>query len=560
MKRCPECRRDYYDDTLLYCLEDGVALVQGAVPSPDEPATQILHETEAPAEAVTRAHVNRTEQTAVLPSGVANVSKSKGFDSRLVASSFVLAILVFAGFLGYRYLNGSENGQIRSIAVLPFENRSGDPDSEYLSDGLPETLIYRLSQLPNLKVSPVSSVVRYKGKDTDIGVISSELDVDAVMSGRLVQRGENLTISVDLIDAKTRKLIWGEQYERKLSELLATQRDIATEIAQKLELKLSGADEQKLVKKYTESDEAYQLYLRGRYHLAKRTKEDHQKALDYFRKAIKLDAGFAQVYVGISYLYFTGKRLGLKDENSELQSSALKAVELDPDLAEAQTALSIARLQEWKWVEAEQAGRKAIQLDPKSAEAHYFLGLLLGRIGRFDEALDQIKKAVELEPMSLIMNANLAGAYMDVGQNDLALIQARKTYDLDRNFASGRVWLINAYTRNKMYDEAVKLYEEAGKQEIDSLVMGRVYAAMGRRAEAEAIIEKVREEGFEAAQYWSARVYANLGEKDKAIAELEKAVAAKSDEAPRMRTDPEFAVLRGDPRFDDLVKQMKLPD
>jgi TolB-like protein/Tfp pilus assembly protein PilF len=559
MKRCPECGRDYNDDSLSFCLDDGSELLFGPK-SFDEPQTAIFHDTDAPSEARTRAHIHTT---AAEQSNTGETSERQSLSAHRAAKPLIGAVVVFVllgGFVTYRYFSVARSGQINSIAVLPFENRTGDLDSEYLSDGLPETLIYRLSQLPNLKVSPVSSVIRYKGKETDIGVIASELEVDAVMSGRLVQRGENLTISVDLIDAKTRKLIWGEQYERKLTELLATQRDIATEIAQKLELKLSGADEQKLVKKYTESDEAYQLYLRGRYHLAKRTKEDHQKALDYFRKAIKLDAGFAQAYVGVSYLYFTGRFLGIKDENSELQSSALKAVELDPDLAEAQTALSIAKLQEWKWAEAEQAGRRAVQLDPKSAEAHYFLGLLLGRLGRFDEALDQIKKAVELEPMSLIMNANLAGAYMDAGRNDLALIQARKTHDLDRNFASGRIWLINVYTRNKMYDEAVKLYEDAGKQEIDALVMGRVYAAMGRRAEAESIMQQVREKGFEAGHYWSARVYMVLGENNKAVSELTKAVAAKSDEAPRMRTDPEFAALRDDPRFTALVKHMNLPD
>lgn len=550
---------------MSFCLDDGSELLYGpgtGTASGDEPATAILHETDAHGEAPTRAQIHTT--AAEPRSHVGDVPEKQSFSTNrgvkplLVVA--VLAVIALAGFFGYRYLNRGESGQIRSIAVLPFENRSGDPDSEYLSDGLPETLIYRLSQLPNLKVSPVSSVIRYKGKETDIGVIANELEVDAVMSGRLVQRGENLTISVDLIDAKTKKLIWGEQYERKLSELLATQRDIATEIAQKLELKLSGADEQKLVKKYTENDEAYQLYLRGRYHHAKRTKDDTQKALDYFRQAIRLDPAFAQAYVGITYAYFTGRFVGIDDETSEGQRSALKAVELDPTLAEAQTALSIARLQEWKWAEAEQAGRRAVQLDPKSADAHYFLGLLIGRLGRFDEALDQIKKAVELEPMSLIMNANLAGAYMDAGQNDLALIQARKTYDLDRNFASGRIWLINVYTRNKMYDDAVKVYEEAGKQEIDSLVMGRVYAAMGRRAEAEAIMEQVRSKGFGAGHYWSARVYAHFGEKDKAIAELEKSVLARSDEAPRMRSDPEFAILRDDPRYVALVKQMNLPD
>ena len=182
-----------------------------------------------------------------------------GIDKRLLAAPFLLAIIALGGFLGYRYFTASDSGQINSIAVLPFENRSGDADTDYLSDGLADSLIYRLSQLPNLKVSPTSSVMRYKGKETDVAKIAKELEVDAVMSGRLSQRGDDLSISVQLIDARTKKLIWAEQYDRKMADLLATQREIATAITQKLELKLSG-NETGISKKYTDNNEAYQLY------------------------------------------------------------------------------------------------------------------------------------------------------------------------------------------------------------------------------------------------------------------------------------------------------------
>ena len=249
MKRCPECRRDYYDDTLLYCLDDGNALLEGPA-SADEPATAILHVTEAPSEAATRAQIHMTDQTAVLPANTGDiVPKPRGLDKRLLAAPFLLAIIVLGGFFGYRYFKSSTSGQINSIAVLPFENKSGNADSDYLSDGMAESLIYKLSQLPNLKVSPRSSVFRYKGKEIDVEKIGAELGVDAVMSGRIIQRGDNLTISVDLVDVRNKKSLWGDQYERKMSDLLATQREIASAITQKLQLKLSGEAEQKLAKK-----------------------------------------------------------------------------------------------------------------------------------------------------------------------------------------------------------------------------------------------------------------------------------------------------------------------
>ncbi|MGI8813401.1 MAG: hypothetical protein ACR2IH_12880, partial [Pyrinomonadaceae bacterium] len=254
MKRCPECRRDYTDDTLLYCLEDGVQLLQGSVPISqtlaDEPATALLHTPDAAGDAPTRAQIHTTDQTAVLPRGaeaepqknVGDSSEKRSFSVNKAATPLVIAgiavLLLIGGFFGYRYFMSAGGEQINSVAVLPFENSSGSTDTDYLSDGLADSLIYRLSQLPNLKVSPTSSVMRYKGKETDVAQIAKELEVDAVMSGRLVQRGDDLSISVQLIDSRTKKLIWAEQYDRKMSDLLATQREIATAITEKLQLKL----------------------------------------------------------------------------------------------------------------------------------------------------------------------------------------------------------------------------------------------------------------------------------------------------------------------------------
>ena len=257
---------------MMFCLDDGAELLYGPARSEpgaiatgfpsDEPQTAILHSTAAPGEAPTRAQIHMTDQTAVLPAGTGDVvPPPRGRDKRLLAVPFLLSIIVLGGFFGYRYFKPSTSGPINSIAVLPFENKSGNADSDYLSDGVAESLIYKLSQLPNLKVSPRSSVFRYKGKEIDVEKIGAELGVDAVMSGRIIQRGDNLTISVDLVDVRNKKSLWGEQYERKMSDLLATQREIASAITEKLQLKLSGDGEQRLAKKSTDSNEAYELFL-----------------------------------------------------------------------------------------------------------------------------------------------------------------------------------------------------------------------------------------------------------------------------------------------------------
>ena len=249
MKRCPECRRDYTDETLNFCLDDGATLLDGPA-SGDESATVVLPN-EIPSESPTRAQLHTTASAAEPQTHFGDSTEKQSFSAHraakptagrvsLVAAAIIIAALSASGLIGYRYFSNS--GRINSIAVMPLQNSSGNADSEYLSDGLAESLIYRLSQLPELKVSPASSVMRYKGKEFDAQKIASELGVQAVMSGRMVQRGDNLSISVELIDAVNNKTIWGEQFERKMSDLMATQREIATVITEKLQLKLTGAE------------------------------------------------------------------------------------------------------------------------------------------------------------------------------------------------------------------------------------------------------------------------------------------------------------------------------
>jgi len=275
MKRCPQCAREY-DNTMSFCLDDGAELLYGPA-SMDEPTTAILDSTAAIDEAPTRAQFHTTDQTGLATGIEDGAINPRGFDKRLIIFP-TLVIIAAVGFFGYRYFASPTSQRINSIAVLPFQNTNSDAD--YLSDGLTDSLIYRFSQLPNLKVSPTSSVMRHKGSAADVSQIANDLDVDAVLSGRLTQIGDDLSISVQLIEARTKKLIWAEQYDRKMTDLLATQREIAREIVEKLKLKVSG-EEKGLAKHYTESNEAYQSYLKGRFYWNKRTGTGMQKALEY---------------------------------------------------------------------------------------------------------------------------------------------------------------------------------------------------------------------------------------------------------------------------------------
>ena len=570
MKRCPECRRDYYDDSLLYCLEDGASLIQGSVASPDEPATAILGITNAVRDTPTRTQIHATEPAAALPSETTEPAK-KHIDKRFVVLPILLAITLLGGFIAYRYFRVDASEQISSIAVLPFENRSGSSDTDYLSDGLADSLIYRLSQLPNLKVSPTSSVMRYKGKEPDVSQIAKDLNVDAVMSGRLVQLGESLNISVQLIDVRTGKLIWAEQYDRRMADLLATQREIATMITQKLQLKLSGDDAKGITKKYTDNNEAYQLYLKGRYYLAKRTKDDIIKGIDYFKQAIALDPSFALAYARISDAYLSMPAypyMAPKEAYPQAKAAAARAVEIDPRLAEGHTFMGMTlAICDHNWPESEREFKRGIELDPNNASAHFRYGqIYLADIGRLDEAISETKRALELEPLDLNMGANLAWLYIFSGQNDKALEQAKKIYDMEPAFPVGRWMLGEAYVMNGMYQESLTLNEAILQADPMSQYtlrnVGVAYAKLGRARDAEQIVQRFKDlrKTQYVLSYRFASLYAALAERDEAFAELETAFEEQDWQLQRIKVDPFMDPLRGDARFKAMLKKMNLPE
>ncbi|MDQ1639785.1 MAG: eukaryotic-like serine/threonine-protein kinase [Pyrinomonadaceae bacterium] len=492
----------------------------------------------------------------------------QGLKQHKLAAAIVVVLLISAVVLSAYYVRARNAvAAIDSIAVLPFENKSNAVDTEYLSDGLAESLIYRLSQLPNLKVSPTSSVMRYKGKGMDLKAIATDLGVSAVLTGRIAQRGENLTISVELVDARNNKVLWGEQYDRQMSDLLATQREIAAAIAQKLQLKLGGSETKGITKHYTDNNEAYQLYLKGRFHFARRTYADLQRSIEFYQQAIKLDPNFALAYAASSEAYMVMPSFAYESPQEAMpkaKAAVTKALELDPDLPEAHTARGvILSTYDWNWAEAEREFKRSLELDPKNALTHFrYAWVYLSPMGRHEEAIAEMKRAMELEPLSLIQGANFAGVYLYARQFDNSLEQARKTYDLDPSFIGGRNWLVHAYEVKGMYAESLALSQKTSGSDYEllaDLVYG--YAKTGRRREAAEVIDRWKElekKGY-ISNYWLAIAYAALGEKDAAFAELEKAYQTHDWFFQRLKVDPFMDPLRDDPRFNDLVKRIGLP-
>lgn len=571
MKRCPECRRDYTDETLNFCLDDGAALLEGPA-SADEGATAVLHSTDAPGDAPTRLIDPQTTSPPESPvRSELPANRPEGPNKMVWVLGGLAVVIVLGSVFGYRYYSSATATQIKSIAVLPFENRSGSSDTDYLSDGLADSLIYRLSQLPDLRVSPTSSVIRYKSSPADVSQIARELDVDAVLSGRLLLVGETLNISVQLVETSTKKLIWAEQYDRKMSDLLATQREIATTIADKLQLKLAGDQAKGITKKYTNSNEAYQLYLKARYHFAKRTKADMLQAADYYRQAIAIDPDFALAYARIAEVYLnlpSYPYVGPSEALPEGRAAVSKALELDPALSEAHAfnAFNLAAY-EWKWADAEREFKRAIELDPNSSAAHFRYGqLYLAPRGRLDESIAEMKVAMDMEPFDIVIGGTYAWAHLAGGQNEKALEIAKKTYDLEPNHPIGRHFMAMTYNANGMYDEAIAVCENALRSDPTSQFMlqsaGIGYASSGRRDKAEEILKKFEDLGktHYVAPYGLAAVHTALGNRDDAFALLEKGYQVHDWFLIRLKVDPQFASLRDDRRYKDLLKRLGLPE
>jgi serine/threonine-protein kinase len=487
----------------------------------------------------------------------------------VMVGSLLVVALLGVGLWFFYFRVSAANKTISSIAVLPFQNKSSDADTDYLSDGLAESLIYRLSQLPNLKVSPTSAVMRYKGKELDAQQIAKELGVQAVMSGRMIQRGENLSISVELVDAANNKIIWGEQYERKMSDLLTTQREIATTITEKLQLKLSGENAKGITKKYTESNEAYQLYLKGRYLWNQRTGESLKRATEFYNQAIEKDPGFALAYAALAetYVLFANYEVSSPaDSMPQSKAAALRALELDDSLAEAHSALGWYLCQyEFDWIGGEKEFRRAIELNPNYATAHQWLASVFAQTKRFDAAQAEIKRASDLDPLSPIIAVNVAFDLWESRRYDEALKQFERTLLLHPDFTvaqQGLCWTYSAMGKSELAITACRKSLDLTKGAWDKGRLSMVLGSAGHTDEAKKLLQELQTESSQRYIPKMALALAHLGlnQKAEALAMIEQDVAEHGYWVGSMGVEPEFDELRSEPRFKALIKRANLPE
>ncbi|MEJ7847836.1 MAG: tetratricopeptide repeat protein [Pyrinomonadaceae bacterium] len=577
MKRCPECRRDYADETLNFCLDDGASLLDGPA-CVDEPATAILSEPGAVPTGFRPAELPGESATKIFDqdpgtNDIISKAETTGQDRKITASPrnsviagiFGILLITVLGLGGYYWLYGrNSNAPISSIAVMPFVNESGNPDVEYLSDGMTETLISRLSQLPNLNVTARSSVFRYKGKDTDARTIAQELNVQAILTGKVVQRASELALYVELVDAGTDKVIWSETYNRQLLNLVSLQTEIAKDVSQKLKMKLSGAEERLLAVKDTESTEAYQLYLRGRFFWNKRTLKDVENSIPYFQQSIAADSSFALAFSGLADSYMTLALLEggppPHETMPKARDAARKALMIDDRSGEAHATLGIIlNLYDYDFAGSEREFKRALELEPNYATAHLRYSLLLTLLGRHDESLVAIRRALEIEPLSVFVNRAYGDRLIDARRYDEAVVQLKKTLELDNNYALAHSSLAWVYQVQGNYAESVeevaKMYDVTGRNEYAALVR-QSYISGGWQGYLEAMT--ARQPGLRA--YTKASHYAALGKKDLAFTELNRAYDNRESNISRLNVDGRLDSLRDDPRFEELVKKVGFPE
>jgi serine/threonine protein kinase/TolB-like protein/Tfp pilus assembly protein PilF len=457
----------------------------------------------------------------------------------------------------------------KSIAVLPFENASNEPNTEYLSEGISEALINSLSELQQLRVIARPTAFRYKGKDVDPRQVGRELGVTAVLTGKVRQMQSALNVQVDLVDAVTGAQIWGAGYDRKIAELVAVKQAIAQEITAKLKLKLSSEQQRLLVKRDSTNAEAYQFYLRGRYFWNKRTPDGIKQAIAEFQQAIDRDPNFGLGYVGLadSYIGLTFYNFAAPHETMpEAKESALKALALDNTLAEAHTSLAhVLSNYDWNWSAAEKEFKRSIELKPDYATAHQWYAIhYLTATGRLEEAVQEMKKALELEPTSLVMNTFMGATLYYAGRYDEAIDQCRRTIQMDPNFAVAHWHLGLAYEQKQVLDAATEEFKKAislsGGSPLMRAALGRAYTKSQKKHEANEMLNELNE--LAKRQYVSAyevaKIYVALGNSEQAFQLLEKAYAEHSFHLANLNVCPQFKSVRSDPRFQDLVQRLGL--
>lgn len=536
-----------------------------------EAATGSINENETQAYAsdsvgATKSGPAATTQGVMSPSSSLEYAVTQAKSHKLATAIIGLALLGVISTVAYYFAfvsKGSVRSQINSIAVMPFVNGSGDADIEYLSDGMTETLINSLSQLPNLSVKARSSVFRYKGKEVDPQTVGNELSVQAIVNGRVVQRGDDLTLYLSLVDTRTGNQLWGEQYSRKQADLISLQTEVGRDVASKLRTRLSGSDEQKVATNYTNNAEAYQLYLQGRFFWNKRSDEAIQKSIEYFQQAIAKDPNYALGYAGLSDGHVLQTYYGFAPAREALpkgKEAARKAVALGDNLAESHTSLGFVSSYNYEYETAEREYKRALELNPNYALAHQNLGVMLYRIGRQAEGMAELRRALEMEPFSTVIN-RLYGDLLVYGRRyDEGLAQLKKTLELEPGFRTTHLSLSCIYQLLGRYAESVESYakyqELEGKSQTAAFAR-KSFAAGGWQGYLREMTGPRRPEGL--SPYVAATYHVQLGEKDKAFAELDKAFENREFLLLYTIIDPRLDALRDDPRYQELVRRMRFP-
>jgi serine/threonine protein kinase/Tfp pilus assembly protein PilF len=509
-----------------------------------------------------------TAATAAITNPVPPVRNSKLRMGVLAASLSIAVVVALALLFGIKH---EKEVSMDSVAVLPFVNATGNPDVEYLSEGITQDLVHTLSQISSLKVVSLMSVYRYKGKNIQPQAVAQDLGVHTILTGRMVQQGDTVSISTELIDAEHDRQIWGKQYQRKLTDMTSLQPDITRDIAENLKLKLSGAQQNIVAQRPTQNSEAYQLYLQGRFYWNRRTAGGVSKAIDYFQQAIAKDPNYALAYTGLADSYYSLARnsaaLSPKEAGAKARQAAEKALDLDPVLGEAHASLgNVLLIFEWDFAGAEREFKRAIDLNSAYPYAHQWYAELLYATGRYEESIQENRKAVPLEPFTPILRVNFGLSLMFARQLAEAEQQFRKTLDMDPNYPIAHYGYAQTLILQRRFDEAVTEMEKASQSIPESSYyrgyLGYAHAKAGKTAEARKILGELIEAAKTKYVSWLgiADIYAGLGEKDHTFAALELAYQQGDTRMDTLRARTELdSSWADDPRFAELLKKIGLP-
>jgi TolB-like protein/Tfp pilus assembly protein PilF len=482
---------------------------------------------------------------------------------RIVAVVFALAAVVGVLTVGTKFYLARPANRINSIAVLPLENLSHDPEQEYFTDGMTDALITDLSKIGALRVISRTSAMQYKGAHKTLPQIARELNVDSIVEGSVMRSANRVRITAQLIRGRTDQHIWAETYERDLRDVLALQSDVAEAIATEIKTKITPQEQSQLRRTRPVDPEAYQLYLKGRYYWNRRSEEGIHRAIEYFSGALEKDPNYALAYAGLADCYNLLGAFGYvrpRDAYPRGKAAATKALELDEELAEAHASLARNKIAfDWDWSGARREFERALELNPNYGTAHYWYSYYYFAMGRLDAAAQEMERAVELDPLSLQINTEMGRALLYQRQYDAAIEQERKTLEMDPNFEGAHGIIGEAYVQETRYADAIAEAQKLASW--SGFVLARAYLKSGNIGKAQKIVEDLKDlsKTRHVSAYEMALTYMGLDDKQRVFEWLQKAYEDGSLRPDFMRVDPAYDNLRSDRRFQDLLRRVGLP-